>query len=214
MSDITFWWGSDLFCRKCSLINLAQIQLSRTYSLPLFYQFEVTDMLLWIAVPCFVCLYDFSYWIFKGRGQPVLLFLFNSILLPSPPSSRTLPRAVTSLWLLKHVGLWSNWLLPSATQCHQGLPFPFHLAWGLLWFSLYGRILPNYSCGVARPLPFPFGSVTEWPSETLTWQCKTGLGQHWVCSKRLSLIAPSRGTYLFFISISKTYSIGSATHSQ
>lgn len=169
MSDIAFWRGSELFCRKCSLISLAQIQLSLTYSLPLFYQFEVTDMLLWIAVPCFVCLYDFSYWIFKGRGQPVLLFLFNSILLPSPPSSRTLPRAVISLWLLKRVGLWSNWLLPSKTQCHQGLPFPLHSTWGLptvissLWKNSSQLLLWG---GQAPPIPLWFSDwVTQWDTD-------------------------------------------------
>lgn len=53
-----------------------------TYILCLcFYQFEVSDILLWIAVPCFVYLYHFYCWIFKGWGQPVLFIPFFSLYL-------------------------------------------------------------------------------------------------------------------------------------
>ena len=174
-----------------------------------FYQFEVSDMLLWIAVRCFVYLYHFSCWIFKGWGQPVLFIPFFSLYLLQVElcPEQLLHDGCSNVLAL---------LLPNITMS-LGAPFSFHLIQGLCDSLFMERTPPNSSCGMVRPLWFPFGSVNEWLGETQTsqtWHCKAGLGQHCICSKLLTLIAPSRGAFLFFISISKTYHIGSAAHSQ
>lgn len=108
-SSLPFWWGSDIFCKKCSLTNLAQVLLSVMYSL--FYQIEPTNVLLRITVCCFVHLYDFSYWISKNEGNQSFHFCFSPFFL------HHLQVELCPKQLLHYD--WSNMLAYDLTCCYQ-----------------------------------------------------------------------------------------------
>lgn len=165
-------------------------------------------MLLWIAVPCFVYLYHFSCWIFKGWGQPILFipFFFLYLLLVELWPEHLLHHGCSNVLAL---------LLPNR-RISLGAPFSFSLDSRPMWFSVYGKNSSQFLLwdgqGTDSPLvQWMSDSVRHWLARHDT--ARQDLGQHWICSKLLSLITPSRGAFLFFISISQTHHIGSATHS-
>lgn len=125
-----------------------------------------------------------------------------------------------SFFFLHHLqeGLgWKPWLhyywssvkaydLPDCSQPQRNADFlPISRLEACL-ISLSGRILSNSFHGVAMPHRFPFGSVAEQPSETLTGHsmARQDWGHSGFRVKLLSLMSPSWGVFLFSLCIPKT----------
>lgn len=175
MSDNTSWWGSDLFCRKCSLIS-PQIQLPLPFSA--FVLLICADSRCFELLLLVLCVYMiFLTGLSKDERTSFFHFCFSSFFfLHKHLQIELCPRQFL------HYG-WSNVLTYTLTDCHQpqrscGSSFPFSLdsrptVISSLW--KFFHFLPQGG----QPLWFPFGSVTKWPSETMTsqsWRYKAGLG--------------------------------------